>query len=55
LPFVITAVLLIVANTPSNSPASTAAMTISIVGMSFSFFPTAIAALPFSNSMGLAP
>src|SRR5450759_3819700 len=30
-------------------------MTVSIVGMSLFFLPTAIAALPRSNSMGFAP
>src|ERR1035437_2740919 len=55
LPLVITAVLLIRAKTPSSSPASTAAMTVSIVGMGLFFLPTAIAALPRSNSMGFAP
>src|ERR1039458_2343919 len=54
-PFAIAAVELACASTPSSSPASTAAMTVSIVWTSLSFLPTAIAALPFSNSIGFAP
>src|ERR1700674_620442 len=39
----------------SSSPARTAAISVSITAGSFSLGPTAMPALPFSNSTGLAP